>query len=78
MAAATQTTAMATAATTATAASAATATAMAASAATATGQFQPLGVRGLPGVFLVERVKCRQAAVEDFLIADKDFVTLTL
>jgi hypothetical protein len=37
-----------------------------------------LGERGLSGVFLVKREKRRQAAVEDFLIAEKDFVTLTL
>jgi hypothetical protein len=55
------------------------ASAMAASAATAaTGQFYVLGVRGLFAVFLVKRKKRRQATVEDFLIAEKDFLILTL
>jgi hypothetical protein len=72
-----------TAASAATMASAATAmasaaTAMAASAAAAAGQFYLLGERGLSGVFLVKDIKLRQADVEDLLLTEKDFVTLTL
>jgi hypothetical protein len=61
--------AMSTAASTAVAASTSTAAA-------ATGQFYLLGERGLFAVFLVERVKRRQAAVEDFLLTEKDFMRL--
>jgi hypothetical protein len=46
------------------------------STAAATGQFYLLGERGLSGVFLVECVKCRQAGVEDFLLAEKQFMRL--
>jgi len=51
--------------------------AAAASTATAMGrQFQVLGERGFSAVFLVECVKRRQAAVEDFLLTEKDFMRL--
>ena len=47
--------------------------------AAATGrQFYLLGERGWFAVFLVKGEKRRQAAVEDFLIAEKDFVILNL
>jgi hypothetical protein len=48
---------------------------MAATAAAA-GEFQVLAERGLSGVFPVKRVKCRQAGVEDFLIAKEEFMRL--
>jgi hypothetical protein len=34
-----------------------------------------LGERGLSAVFLVKRVKRRQAGVEDFLLTEKEFVS---
>jgi hypothetical protein len=52
------------------------ATAMAAASAAATGEFQLLGERGLSGIFLVEGVKRRQAAVEYFLLTKEEFVRL--
>jgi hypothetical protein len=48
---------------------------MAATAAAA-GEFQVLAERGLSGVFPVKSVKCRQAGVEDFLIAKEEFLRL--
>jgi hypothetical protein len=39
-------------------------------------QFQVLGERGFSAVFLVECVKRRQAAVEDFLLTEKEVVRL--
>jgi hypothetical protein len=58
------------------AAAAATMAATTATAAAATGQFYLLGERGLSCVFPVEREKCRQAGIEDFLLAEKDFMRL--
>ena len=52
------------------------ATAMAAATAATTGEFQVLAERGLSGVFPVKSVKCRQAGVEDFLIAKEEFMRL--
>jgi hypothetical protein len=52
------------------------ATAMAAASAAATGEFQLLGERGLSGIFLVEGVKRRQAAVEYFLLTKEEFIRL--
>jgi hypothetical protein len=80
MTAATQT-AMATAATMAASAAtamAAASAAMAATTAAATGQFQVLGEWGCSAVFLVKDIERRQANVEDFLFAEKDFLILTL
>jgi hypothetical protein len=53
----------------------------AASTATATAaamgrQFQVLGERGFSAVFPVECVKRRQAAVENFLLTEKEFMRL--
>jgi hypothetical protein len=61
---------------TATVAAATAATAMAAASAAATGEFQLLGERGLSGIFLVEGVKRRQAAVEYFLLTKEEFIRL--
>ncbi|MFZ0146942.1 MAG: hypothetical protein WAM72_01105 [Xanthobacteraceae bacterium] len=52
------------------------ATAMAAATAATTGEFQVLAERGLSGVFLVKRVKRRQAGVEDFLLTKDEFLRL--
>jgi len=58
------------------AAAATTMTASTSTAPAATGQFYLLGERGLSGIFSVEREKCRQAGIEDFLLAEKDFMRL--
>jgi hypothetical protein len=60
-----------------TAAGAAAATTTAATT-TATGQSQFLGERRRSGIFLVEDVERPQADIGNFLIAEKDFVILTL
>ena len=73
--AATAATSAATAAASAAAATSA-ATAAVASAASAATTRQLLGERGWSGVFLVKDIKRRQADVGNFLIAEKDFVTL--
>jgi hypothetical protein len=63
--------------TTATSAAAATAPAAAATT-TATGELQVLGERGRSGIFLVVDIEGRQTDVENFLLAEKEFMTLTL
>ncbi|MGA9895827.1 MAG: hypothetical protein WBQ55_26545 [Xanthobacteraceae bacterium] len=63
--------------TTATSAAAATASAAAATT-TATGELQVLGKRGRSGIFLVVDIECRQTDVENFLLAEKEFTTLSL
>jgi hypothetical protein len=52
------------------------ASAMAAAAAAATGKSQVLGERLCSAVFLVKRVKRRQAGVEDFFLTKKEFTRL--
>ena len=56
--------------------SAATAAAAAATAAATGRQFYLLGERGWFAVFLVKGEKRRQAAVEDFLLTEKEFMRL--
>ena len=63
--------------TTATSAAAATAPAAAATT-TATGELQVLGERVRSGIFLVVDIEGRQTDVENFLLAEKEFMTLTL
>jgi hypothetical protein len=63
--------------TTATSAAAATAPAAAATTA-ATGELQVLGEAGRSGIFLVVDIERRQTDVENFLLAEKEFVSLTL
>ncbi|MGB6798458.1 MAG: hypothetical protein WBE48_18335 [Xanthobacteraceae bacterium] len=63
---------------TTTATSAAAATASAAATTTATGELQVLGKRGRSGIFLVVDIECRQTDVENFLLAEKEFMTLSL
>jgi hypothetical protein len=67
-------------ATTAASAPAATTTATSAAAATttATGELQVLGERVRSGIFLVVDIEGRQTDVENFLLAEKEFMTLTL
>jgi hypothetical protein len=57
---------------------AATATATSAAATATTGELQILRERGRSGIFLVVDIKRRQTDVENFLLAEKQFVTLTL